>query len=218
MADGYTGSVATNGAWQDRVDGDVFVRKLAVGEMANNCFVIACPRSCEALLVDVADRADRLVEALADHRPIAAVMTHGHWDHVRAWDEVRSQLGIGVWGHAGDATLFPHPLDRELRDGDRLEVGDLTVEVIHIPGHTEGSLLYLVEGADRAHLFSGDTLFPGGHGKTDTLEDHLRIMDGLEERVFDRLPDDTWVYPGHGDDTTLGAERPHLAEWRERGW
>ncbi|HSK24863.1 MAG TPA: MBL fold metallo-hydrolase, partial [Egicoccus sp.] len=90
---------------------------------------------------------------------------------------------------------------------------------IHLPGHTEGSLLYLVHGDERAHLFSGDTLFPGGPGNTfGNADNHRRIMDGLEEKIFGRLRDDTWVYPGHGDDTTLGAERPHLQEWRDRGW
>jgi len=93
------------------------------------------------------------------------------------------------------------------------------VEVIHLPGHTEGSLLFLVTGDERPHLFSGDTLFPGGPGNTfGSSENHARIMDGLETKIFDRLPDETWVYPGHGADTTLGAERPKLAEWRERGW
>jgi glyoxylase-like metal-dependent hydrolase (beta-lactamase superfamily II) len=90
--------------------------------------------------------------------------------------------------------------------------------VLHVPGHTDGSLLFLVQGATRPHLFSGDTLFPGGPGRTTHPEAFRQIMDGLEREVFDRLPDETWVYPGHGDDTTLGAERPQLSEWRTRGW
>jgi glyoxylase-like metal-dependent hydrolase (beta-lactamase superfamily II) len=100
-----------------------------------------------------------------------------------------------------------------------LEVGDLEVEVLHVPGHTDGSLLFLVQGETRPHLFSGDTLFPGGPGNTwGDHERFERIMDGLEREVFDRLPDDTWVYPGHGGDTTVGAERPNLDTWRARGW
>lgn len=214
----YTGHVEPDGPWQDRQDGPVHLRKLSVEEFDNNVYVVSCARTREALLVDVAARPERLAEAVADVEPLAAVQTHGHWDHIRAWDGVRDDLGLPVWGHPGDAELFPRPVDRELHGGEVLEVGDLEVEVIHLPGHTEGSLLYLVTGDERPHLLTGDTLFPGGHGRTTSDEDHHRIMDGLEAKIFDRLPDETWVYPGHGDDTTLGAERPHLDEWRERGW
>ncbi len=214
----YTGHVEPDGPWQDRQDGPVHLRKLSVEEFDNNVYVVSCARTGEALLVDVAARPERLAEAVADVEPLAAVQTHGHWDHIRAWDGVRDDLGLPVWGHPGDAELFPRPVDRELHGGEVLEVGDLEVEVIHLPGHTEGSLLYLVTGDERPHLLTGDTLFPGGHGRTTSDEDHHRIMDGLEAKIFDRLPDETWVYPGHGDDTTLGAERPHLDEWRERGW
>jgi glyoxylase-like metal-dependent hydrolase (beta-lactamase superfamily II) len=93
------------------------------------------------------------------------------------------------------------------------------VEVWHTPGHTEGALMFLVRGDQRSHLFSGDSLFPGGPGNTwGDAERFDRLMGALEDRVFAALPDDTWVYPGHGDDTTLGVERPHLSEWRSRGW
>jgi len=218
MPTNYTGHVEPDGDGQDRVDGHLFVRKVSVESFDNNCYVIACTRTRDALLVDVAARPERLREALEGWSPVAAVQTHGHWDHVRAWDGIRDDAGIEVWGHPGDAPLFPRPVDRELTGGERLAVGDLEVEVLHVPGHTEGSLLYLVHGEARPHLFSGDTLFPGGHGKTGSAADHHRVMDGLEAQVFDRLPDATWVYPGHGDDTTLGAERPHLHEWRDRGW
>lgn len=219
MPEQYTGHVEPDGDWQERTDGPVHIRKLSVGSFDNNVYVITSTATGAALLVDVATRPDRLAEAVADVKPLAAVQTHGHWDHVRAWAEVRDQLGLEVWGHPADAELFPRPVDRELRDGDRLAVGDLEVEVLHVPGHTEGSLLYLVAGDERAHLFSGDTLFPGGPGNTfGSAENHRRIMDGLESRIFGRLPDETWVYPGHGDDTTLGTERPQLAEWRARGW
>ena len=215
----YTGHVEPDGPWSDRTDGHLAVRKLSVEEFDNNVYVVACTRTRDALLIDVAARPDRLAEALEGWSPVAAVQTHGHWDHVRAWDGVRDDAGIEVWGHVGDAELFPRRVDRELTGGEVLAVGDLEVEVIHLPGHTEGSLLYLVHGAERPHLFAGDTLFPGGPGNTfGSAENHARIMDGLETKIFDRLPDDTWVYPGHGDDTTLGAERPHLAAWRARGW
>jgi len=218
MGEQYTGHVEPDGPWQDRRDGNLLVRKLAVESLNNNVYVVACGRTGNALLIDVAARADRIATALSGFSPVAAVQTHGHPDHVRAWDGVRDQQHIPVWGHAGDDPLFPRPVDRLLEDGEVLAIGDLEVEVIHVPGHTPGSLLYLVRGESRPHLFTGDTLFPGGHGKTRSPADHQQIMDGLEAKVFGRLPDETWVYPGHGDDTTLGAERPQLAEWRERGW
>lgn len=214
----YTGHVETDGDWQDRHDGPMLIRKLSVEDFDNNVYVIADTDRSEALLIDVAARPERLAEAVHGFDVTAAAQTHGHWDHIRAWDGVRDDQGIEVWGHAGDDSLFPRPVDRQLVDGDRIAVGSIEVEVIHLPGHTEGSLLYLVHGDERPHLFSGDTLFPGGHGKTTSEADHHRVMDGLEEKIFARLPDDTWVYPGHGDDTTLGAERPSLSEWRERGW
>ncbi len=213
------GHVEPDGDWLDRTDGHLLLRKLSVEEFDNNVYVVACTRTGDALLVDVAARPERLAEALEGFSPVAAVQTHGHWDHIRAWDGVRDDLGIEVWGHPGDAELFPRTVDRELVDGDTITVGDLEVEIIHLPGHTEGSLLYLVNGQERPHLLSGDTLFPGGPGNTfGSGENHARIMDGLEAKIFDRLPDETHVYPGHGDDTTLGTERPHLAEWRARGW
>jgi glyoxylase-like metal-dependent hydrolase (beta-lactamase superfamily II) len=216
---GYTGQVEADGAWQDRIDGPVRIRKLAVGEMDNNVYVVSCTRTDRAILVDAAASADRLREAIADVDPIGVVQTHGHWDHVRAWEELREDPGLGVWAHAGDLSLYPVAPDRTLEHGEVLEVGDLRIEVLHVPGHTDGSLLYLVQGEERPHLLSGDTLFPGGAGNTwGEAERFTQIMDGLEREVFDRLPDETWVYPGHGDDTTLGAERPSLPEWRERGW
>jgi glyoxylase-like metal-dependent hydrolase (beta-lactamase superfamily II) len=213
------GHVEPDGDWLDRRDGHLLLRKLSVEEMDNNVYVVACTRTGDALLVDVAARPERIAGALEGFSPVAAVQTHGHWDHVRAWDGVRDDLGVEVWGHLGDAELFPRTVDRELADGDRITVGDLEVEVIHVPGHTEGSLLYLVSGEERPHLLSGDSLFPGGPGNTfGSSENHARLLDGLEARIFGRLPDETAVHPGHGDDTTLGTERPHLAEWRERGW
>lgn len=218
MNTAYTGHVEPDGDWQQRADGTVRVRKLSVSQMDNNVYVVSCTRTGAGVLIDAADRADRLREAAADVDVLAVLQTHGHWDHIRAMDDLAADPGLPMWGNAGDASLFPAPLDRELVDGDRIAVGDLEVEVLHVPGHTDGSLMFLVAGSDRAHLFSGDTLFPGGPGATfGDRAAHARLMDGLDA-VFARLPDETWVYPGHGDDTTLGAERPNLAEWRARGW
>lgn len=219
MSADYTGHVDPDGDWQDRRDGGLFVRKLSVEDMDNNVYVLACTRTRQALLVDAAARPERLREALDGFEPVAVIQSHGHWDHVRAWEALRADPGLPVWGHPGDRSLFPVDPDRDLLGGEVIEVGDLAVEVLHVPGHTDGSLLYLVDAAQRPHLFTGDTLFPGGPGATFGDRDrHRLLMDGLERDVFGRLPDDTWVSPGHGDDTTLGVERPHLAEWRARGW
>jgi glyoxylase-like metal-dependent hydrolase (beta-lactamase superfamily II) len=215
----YTGHVEPDGEFAERQDGPVLIRKVSVEEMDNNVYVVACARTRTALLVDAAARADRLREVLEGFDPLAVVQTHGHWDHVRAWEELAEDPGLPVWGHPGDAELFPRALDRELRHEEVLEVGDLEVLVLHTPGHTDGSVHYLVHGEERAHLFTGDSLFPGGPGNTWGDEDRfLLLLDGLEREVFGRLPDDTWIYPGHGDDTTIGAERTSLPEWRERGW
>ncbi|MFP4148109.1 MAG: MBL fold metallo-hydrolase [Nitriliruptoraceae bacterium] len=212
-----TGHVEPGGPWLDRTDGPLLIRKLSVSTMDNNVYVLADRRTNQALLVDVADDAPRLLQAVEGFEVVAAVQTHGHWDHVRAWGPIAA-AGIEIWGHADDLPLFPAPLDRTLTGGQRLQVGDLEIEVLHVPGHTPGSLCFLARGEQRDHLVSGDTLFPGGHGRTESEEDHVRIMDGLEQQVFDRFADTTLVLPGHGDDTTLGRERPELPVWRARGW
>jgi glyoxylase-like metal-dependent hydrolase (beta-lactamase superfamily II) len=210
--------VEPDGPWLELRDGPLRVRKRSVSQMDNNVYAIACAETGWALVVDAADDAPRIRAMLAGLAPLAVVQTHGHWDHVRAWEDLVADPGLEVWGHAGDFSRYPLAPDRLLEDGQVLAVGGLTVEVLHLPGHTEGSLCLLVHGAEHAWLFTGDTLFPGGHGRTDSPADHARIMDGLEARVFARLGDTTRVLPGHGDGTTLGAERPHLQEWRERGW
>lgn len=213
----YTGKVLPDDTWQDHVDGPVLIRKFSVESFDNNVYVIACVHTGDAIIVDAAARPERILEAAAEFNVQAVVQTHGHWDHVRALEALQAS-GIPIWGHRDDQPLYPSPLDRHLPDDTVLAVGQLAVAVIHLPGHTPGSLLFAVAGDARQHLITGDTLFPGGHGKTETLDDHTRIMDGLEQRIFAAFPDNTWVYPGHGADTTLGAERGQLAEWRARGW
>jgi len=200
-------------------DGPLLLRKRSVSDMDNDVYLIACARSRQALVVDAADDAPAIREMAVGTLPLAVVQTHGHWDHVRAWEDLAADPGLEVWGHEGDLTLYPRAPDRLLEDGQLLAVGELSVEVLHLPGHTPGSLLYLVHGAVHPWLITGDSLFPGGPGNTFGDKDaHRLLMDGLEQRVFSRLPDDTRVLPGHGDATTLGAERPHLGEWRARGW
>jgi glyoxylase-like metal-dependent hydrolase (beta-lactamase superfamily II) len=133
---------------------------------------------------------------------------------------VAKVTGAQVVAHPLDAPALPVPVDREVADGDRIAVGVVTLEVIHLRGHTPGSIALLYDGGGAGqHLFTGDSLFPGGVGNTEG--DPIRfeqLYTDVSERIFDRLPDETWVYPGHGKDTTLGAERPSLPEWKARGW
>jgi glyoxylase-like metal-dependent hydrolase (beta-lactamase superfamily II) len=147
------------------------------------------------------------------------VTTHRHWDHHRALPAVVEATGAETVAGKEDAAELPVKVDRTVSDGDRVAVGECELEVIHLVGHTPGSIALLYDDpAGTPHLFTGDSLFPGGVGKTWSADDFASLIDDVSTKVFDRLPDETWFYPGHGDDSTLGAERPHLAEWRERGW
>lgn len=208
-----------DGAALEIRDGPLLIRKRSVSVMDNNVYLLACAATGSAVIVDAADDAPAIRALAEGTRPLAVLQTHGHWDHVRAWHDLTNDPGLEVWGHAGDLELFPSAPDRLLTHGQQLAVGELTIEVCHLPGHTEGSLVFAVAGADHSWLVTGDTLFPGGPGNTGGDPNaHQRIMDGIEAQIFARFPDSTRVLPGHGDATTLGKERPFLEEWRERGW
>ncbi len=160
-----------------------------------------------------------LLELIAAPGLAAVVTTHQHWDHHRALAAVVEHFGVPTAAGAEDAEALPVPPTTLLRHGDQLAVGELRLDVIALRGHTPGSVaLALRDGAGGAHLFTGDSLFPGGPGKTQDEAAFTSLMDDLETRVFGVYPDNTVVHPGHGDSTTLGAERPHLADWRARGW
>jgi glyoxylase-like metal-dependent hydrolase (beta-lactamase superfamily II) len=147
------------------------------------------------------------------------VTSHQHFDHWQGLERVATATGAPTAAHELDAEPLPVKPDRILTHGDRIAIGDLAFDVIHLQGHTPGSVALALDGADdRTHLFTGDCLFPGGVGKTWREGDFEKLLGDVTTRVFDVYGDSTVVYPGHGDDTTLGAERPHLAEWRERGW
>jgi glyoxylase-like metal-dependent hydrolase (beta-lactamase superfamily II) len=219
----YTGHVEPRGPAVTRALPDITISKISVGPMDNNAYLLLCRHTDEAVLIDAANDADRLVDLLAQAPgtpPLRAVITtHSHRDHWQALSAVAEQTAATVYAGAADADAIPVRTDVRLGHGDTVPVGDCSLEVIALRGHTPGSIALLyTDPAGTSHLFTGDSLFPGGPGKTSSSETFTSLMDDLESRVFDRLPDETVVYPGHGDDTTLGAERPHLAEWRARGW
>jgi glyoxylase-like metal-dependent hydrolase (beta-lactamase superfamily II) len=214
----YTGDVRVGGPSDTREISGLTLTKLAVGEMHNNAYLLI-DGSGQGLLIDAAAEPERLIEMIGD-TPIAKIVTtHQHPDHWQALAELKTATGAITVAHPADAPGIPVATDELVEDGGTITFGDTVLTVTQIVGHTPGSIA-LCLNADGAepHLFTGDCLFPGGPGRTTTPEAFNSLMSGLEERVFGRLADETWIYPGHGNDSTLGAERPHLAEWRARGW
>ena len=219
----YTGHVDPGGPAARRNLDALTITKLSVGPMDNNAYLLTCKRTGDALLVDAANDPERLADLLGHdaQRPRlrTIVTTHRHGDHWQALGAIAGQTGSYTMAHPADAGELPVPPDREVEHGDTIQVGESAVEVIHLRGHTPGSIALLYrDPAGHPHLFTGDSLFPGGVGKTTSKQDFESLINDVESRVFADLPDDTWFYPGHGDDSTLGTERPKLAEWRERGW
>lgn len=221
LVENYTGHVEPGTAARRTLPAATIV-KASVGPMDNNAYLISCSSTGKTLLIDAANDADQLVELIREHAPdIALIVTsHQHYDHWQALQAVTEATGAPTAAHALDAEPLPVTPDRILADGDTVTVGELTFDVIHLQGHTEGSVALALKGADGevTHLFTGDCLFPGGVGKTWKDGDFDRLLGDVSSKVFDVYPDSTVIYPGHGDDTTLGAERPHLAEWKQRGW
>lgn len=216
----YHGRVRPGGPADTRELAALIITKLAVDrQMSNNVYLLRCRATDEQLLVDAADDADAILRMVGADGLSRVVTTHQHWDHHRALPAVVEATGAESLAGADDADALPVPVDRRLADGDRVTVGECDLEVVHLRGHTPGSVALLYDDpAGTPHLFTGDSLFPGGVGKTQSSEDFSTLLDDVTTKVFERLPDETWFYPGHGDDSTLGAERPHLPEWRERGW
>lgn len=196
-------------------DGQAEVHRLVVGPIDNNVFVLRCKQTGIAVLLDAANEHDRLLE-LCRHLGVAKVLeTHGHWDHIQAVPAVRDE-GYEVGVAAGDATMLP-AYDFVLEDEAVIEVGRLRLHTLATPGHTEGSMCFKVEGSPV--LFSGDTLFPGGPGATRLPgASFSTIIRSIEDRLFASLRPETIVMPGHGANTTIGDEIPHLQEWVDRGW
>lgn len=219
----YTGNVAPGGPYDVRELPGLTITKVSVGPMDNNAYFLRCTRTGEVVLIDAANEAARLLELLGSYHLARVVTTHRHGDHVQALPEVVRTTDAPVAAHPDDAGALPVGVTEPVGDGDTIPVGEARLSVTHLVGHTPGgiALLYDAGGelADAPHLFTGDSLFPGGVGNTfGSTENFQRLIGDVEHKVFQRLPDATWFYPGHGKDSTLGAERPHLAEWRARGW
>ncbi len=196
-------------------DTGIEVHKIVVGPVDNNVFVIRCTETGDAVLLDAANEHDRLLELCRTLGVRTVLETHGHWDHIQAVPAVRD-AGYEVGVTAADAEMLDS-YDYILEDETVIPVGRLRLHTIATPGHTPGSMCFHVE--DTPLLFSGDTLFPGGPGATKFPGgDFEAIIESIDRRIFAPFDPDTLVLPGHGDDTTVGAESPHLQEWVDRGW
>jgi glyoxylase-like metal-dependent hydrolase (beta-lactamase superfamily II) len=218
--DNYTGHVEPRTAAQRSLPGASIV-KVSVGPMDNNAYLVTCSQTGETLLIDAANDAVILLELIERYAPKLSliVTSHQHQDHWLALEQVAKATGVPTAAHQLDSESLPVKPDRSLAHGDTVKIGELSFDVIHLQGHTPGSVALALNGADEAtHLFTGDCLFPGGVGKTWKEGDFEQLLSGVMSRVFHVYGDSTVVYPGHGDDTTLGTERPHLDEWKQRGW
>ncbi len=195
-------------------DDAIRVAKLNVGEFDNCAYVVACAATDAAVVVDAAAESERILAACAGLDVQSVLTTHGHWDHIQALDAVKDALGVPWLLHPADIDIAERAPDETLSHGQVIEVGRIALHTLHTPGHTPGSVSFVLEPV----VFTGDTLFPGGPGATRwDYSSFGQIMDSIEAHLF-TLPGPTVVYPGHGAETTIGAEEPHAAEWRSRGW
>lgn len=228
VTDTYTGEVSPGGDPDVRSLGCLTLTKVAVDpEMSNNCYVLHCTDTDEVVLVDAAAEPERLLELIGDRTLTSVVTTHQHWDHHRGLAAVTAaHPGAVVVAGAPDADAIEEQtgvtVGRRVAEGDTVRVGTCELAVIPVAGHTPGSICLVLDdekASPTPHLFTGDCLFPGGVGATFGDADKFsQLLGEVEHKLFGRLPDETWFYPGHGNDGVLGDERPHLAEWRERGW
>lgn len=219
MTMAYTGEVSPGSAPDVRELPDLVITKVSVGPMDNNAYLLRCVSTGDQLLIDAANEPDRLLELVGNGGLSTVVTTHRHGDHWQGLSEVVAATGARSVAHGADAGELP--VDTQpVADGAVIPVGTCGLEVIHLVGHTPGSIALLYRDPSGVpHLFTGDSLFPGGVGNTFGSAANFRSLIGdVQTKIFDRLPDETWFYPGHGKDSTLGAERPSLPEWRARGW
>ena len=217
----YHGSVKVGGPPDVRELAHLIITKIAVGPYENNAYLLRCRATDEQLLIDAAAEPETLLEVVGGDGLVSVVTTHRHGDHWQALGEVVERTGARTVAHGLDAPELPVPVTETVGHGDTVSVGASGLTVVHLRGHTPGSiaLAYTDPQDGVVHLFTGDSLFPGGPGNTEKDPQRFgSLMDDLEARVFGVYGDSTWVYPGHGKDTSLGTERPSVPEWRSRGW
>ncbi|GGZ68564.1 MBL fold metallo-hydrolase [Streptomyces echinoruber] len=216
----YSGAVKVGGPADVHELQDLIITKIAVGPMENNSYLLRCRATDEQLLIDAADEARTLLGMIGDDGLASVVTTHRHPDHWQALAEVVAATGARTYAGRYDAEGIPVPTDVLVDDGDVLRVGRVELTARHLVGHTPGSIALVYDDPHgHPHVFTGDCLFPGGVGNTHRdPKAFASLIHDVETKLFDVLPDETWIYPGHGNDTTLGAERPHLPEWHARGW
>jgi glyoxylase-like metal-dependent hydrolase (beta-lactamase superfamily II) len=215
----YSGDVAVGGPADTRELPGLTITKVAVGPMDNNAYLLRDTATGELALIDAANDASTLLDLIGDVPLATIITTHQHFDHWGALEELQRATGAVTVAHPDDAGALPIPVSHLVRHGDEVAVGNSRLAVIHLRGHTPGSIALRYDDNGQPHLFTGDSLFPGGPGNTQRDPERFgQLMTDLEDRVFAELPDVTWVYPGHGKDTTLGTERPSLPDWRARGW
>lgn len=216
----YTGNVTVGGPADVHELPDLIISKLAVGDYHNNAYLLRCRDTGAQVLVDAAAEPERLLDLIGPDGISMVFTTHAHPDHWQALAEIVGATGAQTAAGALDAPDIPVPTDVLVVEGDRIAVGNVQLEAIHLVGHTAGSIALLYRNPEgQPHLLTGDCLFPGGLGATrGDAQRFESLFNDVKTKLFDRLPDETWVYPGHGADTTLGTERPHLDEWHERGW
>ncbi len=215
----YTGRTHVGGTPQVRELADLMITKVSVGPMDNSAYLLRCRGTGEQLLIDAADDEDTLLSVIGTDALARVVTTHRHADHWQALEDIASATGAQTVAGHRDAAAIPVATDVAVRDGEVLNIGDCALQVIELVGHTPGSIALLYDDPDGyPHLFTGDSLFPGGPGNTfGDPKAFDQIIESIQTKLF-TLPDDTEVHPGHGADTTIGAEKPHLEEWIERGW
>ncbi len=214
----YTGKTHVGGPAAEHELSHLIISKLAVGPMDNNTYLLRCRATGQQLLIDAAAEPSRILDLVGPDGLQTIVTTHAHPDHWQALAEVRATTGARSVMHEIDAAVVGDLVDATVSDGDVIEVGECRLQVIHLVGHTPGAIALLYDDPEgQPHVFSGDCLFPGGVGKTWSDADFDSLFAGVRDRLF-VLPDETWVYPGHGNDTTIGAERPSLPDWEARRW
>ncbi len=192
-------------------DDDIQIERLELGPFGTNAYIVVCPRTRESVLIDTPAEANKIRRRLEGTNPKYILLTHNHMDHLGAFAELRTALKVPVAAHTADTGNLPSPPEILLSDGDTVQVGNITLEVLHTPGHTPGSLCF----KSGRYLISGDTIFPGGPGKTRTPDDFRQIINSITKKIF-TMPDDTQIYPGHGDSTSVKQAKDEFAVFSSR--